>query len=308
MGNTPSADTDTGMSVDVRALHIAVMKNDILSLQQLIRRSVDVNRPWDNLEAPSVKDGSTPLGQAVSLNHRAIAETLLAAGAKVNLRDRYGWTPLQKGAYHGRKGLVDTLIHAGADIHQGALNQNTVLHICVQNGLVHNSVDTVHSLVRAGALVNQPNTFGKISLHYATWWGLVDIIVELIRGGSDPDFMDHSRETPLFTCMQAVDQYQNERVTHRNLAAQMALIANECDTLNLAQWLKQRDIVRRVKSRCDNSFLAWYSQSIPASLKHLSRECIQRQLSHSYYLPDSIRKLEIPHELHEYLMRSLYVI
>lgn len=74
MGNAPSTDPETGMSHDVRGLHIAVMKNDILSLQQLIRRGVDVNRPWDNVEAPSVKDGSTPLGQAVSLNHHCIAE------------------------------------------------------------------------------------------------------------------------------------------------------------------------------------------------------------------------------------------
>lgn len=173
---------------------------------------------------------------------------------------------------------------------------------------MHDSVGTVQSLICAGALVNQPNTFGKIPLHYAAWWGLADIIGVLIRGGSDPDFMDHSRETPLYTCMQAVDQYQNERVVHRNLAAMVALITHECDTLNLAQWLKTRDIVRKARSRCEDEFLTWYKQSIPPSLKQLCRERAQKIFSNYGYLPDVVHTLELPHELQEYLMRNLYPV
>ncbi|UYV61877.1 add-1 [Cordylochernes scorpioides] len=169
------------MPAEVHQLHLAVMRNDVGTVQQLAT-SVDVDFPWHSPEPPpSLKDGSTPLGEAVSLNHRHVVEVLLKCGASVNKPDNFGCTPLHKAAYHGRHLLTELLISMGADVGWVDHNLNTPLHICVQTALVHNSLDTVRTLLWAGSAVNQINRFGKAPLHYAALWALPELCHLLIQ-------------------------------------------------------------------------------------------------------------------------------
>ena len=59
--------------------------------------------------------GISPLFQAASSGHRACVEQLLAAGAKVDLADHDGWTPLMIAAHKGQRDAALLLIKAGAD-------------------------------------------------------------------------------------------------------------------------------------------------------------------------------------------------
>lgn len=58
-----------GMPQRERDLHIAVVGNDKQSVLSVLNQGVDINYPWSNPAVPSVKDSTTPLIAAVSLNH-----------------------------------------------------------------------------------------------------------------------------------------------------------------------------------------------------------------------------------------------
>ena len=76
MGNRKSHRYDymREMPPNVRELHYAVMSNDKDTVRTLLAQGVNVNFPWYNPSHTSVKDGSTPLICAVSLNHLDIIE------------------------------------------------------------------------------------------------------------------------------------------------------------------------------------------------------------------------------------------
>lgn len=72
MGNSKWSKNEAailGMPHRERQLHLAVMGNDKDTVRNLIVEGADMNYPWSNPTVPSVKDSTTPLLAAVSLNH-----------------------------------------------------------------------------------------------------------------------------------------------------------------------------------------------------------------------------------------------
>lgn len=67
-----------GMPQRERDLHIAVMGNDKQNVRSVLSQGVDINYPWSNPAVPSVKDSTTPLIAAVSLNHVEIVMVSLS--------------------------------------------------------------------------------------------------------------------------------------------------------------------------------------------------------------------------------------
>ncbi len=90
MGNLKSSHNELTlreMPEKVRQLHYAVMSNDKDTVRMLVQQGVNVNFPWYNPSMPSIKDGSTPLICAVSLNHTEIVE--VSHYVLYNLRSTY---------------------------------------------------------------------------------------------------------------------------------------------------------------------------------------------------------------------------
>lgn len=80
MGNSKSNNHDVltrVMPQNVKQFHIAVMMNDRETVKSLVDDGVNINFPWYNPSNPSIKDGSTPLIIAVSLNHIEIIEVFI---------------------------------------------------------------------------------------------------------------------------------------------------------------------------------------------------------------------------------------
>ncbi|CAI9732603.1 serine/threonine-protein phosphatase 6 regulatory ankyrin repeat subunit C-like [Octopus vulgaris] len=198
MGNSKWSKNEAavlGMPQRERQLHLAVMGNERETVRNLILEGADINYPWSNPTVPSVKDSTTPLLAAVSLNHVDITMILLNAGANVNLADRNDCTPLYKAAYHGRPHLVDILVQAGADINRADKDGQTPLYICVQNAIVHSSFATVQKLLTAGASLDKCDNSGKSPLNVAAHWKLKDMI-NRHSAYKDYDDMDTGSRAP----------------------------------------------------------------------------------------------------------------
>ncbi|CAM1296560.1 add-1 (predicted) [Pycnogonum litorale] len=293
------------MTSDVKKLHVAVMKNDIEMVHWLVVKRVDVDAPWmSGHDYLTVKDGSTPLCEAVSLNHRVVTEVLIQSGASINKSDGFGSTPLHKAAYHGRHAVTEVLLAAGAEVNLKDHGLNSPLHICVQNALVHGSADTVRALCRAGARVNNRNKFGKIPLHFAALWGLTEIIEILIKAHSEIDHTDLNWRTPLYSCVSAMYSVKNKRenFVHQLLAIKKMLDAG-CDSLNLITWVRSNDIVNC--SYCKLCDLSWLNYDQPESLKHLCRVAIQRHFGFYDDNAAKIRAIPLPKSMVDYLSRKL---
>ena len=80
------------------------------AVQVMLEHGADANF------VPPSRFGNAALDAAVAGNHADIVRVLLAAGAKVNLRDAVGATPLHKAAMHGNLEVAKMLLERGADV------------------------------------------------------------------------------------------------------------------------------------------------------------------------------------------------
>ena len=116
-------------------------------------------------------------GDLDSVNH-----FIAVHGADVNMKNKYGYTPLPLSASHGHAIIVATLIAAGADVNvKNKHDEETPLHIAARNG--HVSVISV--LIAARADINAENSRYWTPLHIAAQRGHVSVVSALIAAGAD---------------------------------------------------------------------------------------------------------------------------
>ncbi|KAL3864580.1 hypothetical protein ACJMK2_006245 [Sinanodonta woodiana] len=314
MGNSKSTKCETvslGMPQRERELHLAVMHNDRENVRCYIGKGADVNYPWSNPAVPSVKDSTTPLLAAVSLNHVEITMILLKAGAAINMPDKNGCTPLYKAAYHGRPVLLDILMQAGADINLSDKEGQSPLYICVQNAIIHSSYATVEMLLAAGASVHQSDKSGMCPLHVAAHWKLKDMIRILLNSSSNSDCIDNMGRTPLYVCVSSLSTGLYKEDLKYQVPCIKVLFNAGCDMLNLVDWLKWKGPgIPRELLADDEAFFKWYTNSMnsPHSLKNLCRLVIQQRLcavSKDNFLK-FIPHLPLPTKLHVYLSQKMF--
>ncbi|CBY31969.1 unnamed protein product [Oikopleura dioica] len=82
----------------------------------------------------------------------------LKAGAKADLANDRGWSPLFHGVSGNHVDISEILIAAGADLHRRSNTGDTVLHICAKRGLV----EMLMRLVQAGADSKIRNNLGQL--------------------------------------------------------------------------------------------------------------------------------------------------
>jgi hypothetical protein len=115
---------------------------------------------------PDARDkyGVSLLCLAARGKHRAVAEVLLARGAKINLQseDR-GYSPLMDAAQAGSADLVSLFLERGADPNLKSKDEQTALVVAVGR----NDVDVVRLLVLGGADPDLPDKLGLTARKYA---------------------------------------------------------------------------------------------------------------------------------------------
>ena len=165
--------------------------------QELLARGVDVNA--------QSKCHRTPLHLASDLGKFAIARVLLEHGAKPNVNDDHGETPLHllaRGKYYPQNDGISVtrlLIEWGADVYARDMNLRTPLHHASYNGMLA----IAQVLLEHDGIPNVVDRNGETPLHLASQ-GKDDfeergigITRLLLEHGADVDAQNNYHETPL---------------------------------------------------------------------------------------------------------------
>jgi ankyrin repeat protein len=135
-------------------------------------------------------DGTTALHWAVRADDQDVVQLLLRAGAKPNVANRYGVTPISLAAGNANAGLVEMLLAAGADANTSLPQGETVLMTAARTG----SPQAVKALLDHGAKVDaKDDRLGETALMWAAAHNHPEVIRLLIAHGAPVD----SRSTPL---------------------------------------------------------------------------------------------------------------
>ena len=147
------------------ALMMAIDNNDILSVQNLIQKGVDVNELDANQDSPLVI--------AAYKGYSEIVKKLLEAGADITAVDpEMKATALHAAAYAGRTEAAQVLIAYKIDIDkQGPYNGYTALH----DAIWQNNIETAKVLIEAGASLEIKSKDGQTALDLAKARGRKEI-------------------------------------------------------------------------------------------------------------------------------------
>lgn len=188
------------------ALHKASKNNDLSLISQLL------SEDESDFDVDSKDDcDRTPLHVASTYcrrdSHFCTIELLLKNGAKVDVQDMWGKTPL---AYLVKKASVKTiklLLDSKADVNLEDDEGETPLFPAV----CREDMEIVRLLVDQGADVNQSTEDGKTPLHKACLRNNLEIIKYLLRSGAKIDALDYKGRTPLMRMISAT-AYSNKRL------------------------------------------------------------------------------------------------
>ena len=118
---------------------------------------------------------------------------LLAEGASIRARDRFGNTALLRAARTGENDVVRLLLARGADVHQQNLAGSTAL----LRAVTMNRRRTAKILLEAGADPNTPNRGGITPLIAAAYNGEARNVNQLLAAGSRPEVRDATGKTAI---------------------------------------------------------------------------------------------------------------
>src|SRR5215813_4602872 len=140
-------------------------------------------------------DGTTPLHWAVRADDLQKVESLIRAGAKVNVADRYGITPLNLASVNGNAQIVRKLLEAGADPNVVDSTGETVLMAAARTG----TQDVLKFLIDRGANVNSVDPeFQQTALMLAVRENHADAVRVLIERGATLNIHTRIGPTPEF--------------------------------------------------------------------------------------------------------------
>ncbi len=171
----PTADVNETEADGTTALHWAVQRDDLQTVELLIQAGASVRA--------TTRYGVTPLYLACTNGNAAIVQRLLDAGADPHVAMPDGETPLMTAARTGASDVVRVLLAHGADVHarEPVRGQTALMWAAA-----HNNADVVQVLLAAGANLTERSKGGAFSpFLFAVRGGHVDASRVLIDAGAD---------------------------------------------------------------------------------------------------------------------------
>jgi hypothetical protein len=142
LGSTNSLADLRGRRIVGRAMCAAAAGGFVAVVTLLLTRGSELD-----LEVPDTQHRNTPLGNAASGGHLEVCELLIAAGARLESRNRYHATPLMEAAAGGHTDVLVALVAAGADVEAASRFGSTALMSAARGG----KAASVEALVALGA-------------------------------------------------------------------------------------------------------------------------------------------------------------
>jgi ankyrin repeat protein len=141
-------------------------------------------------------NGQTPLTYSVKPPARMeCLEALLAAGAEVNAHDRWGSTALMQAAAGRNREAVRRLLAANADVNARAADDSTALMYAIYQA--PSDTELVAILLAAKADVNASRKDGSTALMAAAYTGATPAAAALLQHGAKLDATDKQGKTAL---------------------------------------------------------------------------------------------------------------
>jgi hypothetical protein len=138
--------------------------------------------------------GWTPLMISSFNGNEEIAQLLIASGANIRIKDKSGYGPLHWAAFNGYTNVVKLLIAKLADVNAQSHHGWTPLLQAATRG----HVDTCRVLIEGGANVNTESNDGWTALHKASANGHIEVVKLLLAAKANRDAQHEAGVTPLF--------------------------------------------------------------------------------------------------------------
>jgi len=133
--------------------------------------------------ASSSSNGLDPLLRAVNKEDAEEVKKLLVSATNVDVRDKFGYTPLHKACIRANKELISLLLDKGADIHakcyEGEYPGSTPLFLATMCSPI---VDVVEMLLSRGAKMDALTMDGGTMLHAAVSGGNMNTVKLFLEG------------------------------------------------------------------------------------------------------------------------------
>ncbi len=169
-----------------RELADAIEAKQFDTATKLLESQIDVNAVQP--------DGMSALHWAIHHNELKLAQALIGKGARTEVKNRYGVTPLFLACQNGDHELVELLLFAGANPNAALPNGETALMTASRTG----RVAAVKALIAAGAEVNARERKEQTPLMWASAAGNSAVVDELLKAGADCKATLSSGFTALF--------------------------------------------------------------------------------------------------------------
>ncbi|OJD32227.1 ankyrin repeat protein [Diplodia corticola] len=140
-------------------------------------------------------DGWTPLHDAIDENLPDVVQAMLTVGVGdgINAQDLDGWTPLHIAADRGNERLCGQLLSHGADSKLATRDGRTPLHMAALDG----HVEIARQLLDHGSIVDAKDESGKTPLHLAASEANTEMIDLLVHFHADMSAVDAHDHTPI---------------------------------------------------------------------------------------------------------------
>jgi uncharacterized protein len=174
------------------ALGFAASNGRVEVVRYLISQGADVN------SRDSDFGGVTPLmlasgGKQSGRDYPNVIAALLAAGANVNAKDKWGSTAIEKAAMGGEPEVIPILVKAGADPNSTGAIDTSPLAWAAYDG----DIPMMQALISAGANVNAVGNDGMTALAHASMHDQLSAVRFMIGAGADVNAAGPHGQTPL---------------------------------------------------------------------------------------------------------------
>lgn len=159
----------------------AAETGDVAAARRALDSGADPNAPLDDL-----LNGGTPVICAVDSNKLEMVKLLLSRGARLNVQNAAGETPLVLAIQCANKPMAAYMLDHGAEPFE--------LHRCA----INNDTAAIARFHKQGVDINSPDKCGCTALLLACLLGRTQAVRCLLAAGADPNKADHKGFTPLY--------------------------------------------------------------------------------------------------------------